>query len=120
MIEIAYLKERDKIKTIPKEVQEIIEGILQILDAEYSSSRNKYEDDGGFVIVIEKDVDFEELKRNTYINCKEVIAEYVDKIVCSNGEIYTNSLILCNNDYAISLIIPLDLTPQNLKDYMVD
>lgn len=110
MIEIVYLKEKGKIKIIPKEVQEIIERILQILDAEYSSIINKHEDEG----------DFEELKMNTYINFKEVIAEYVDNIVCSNGEIYTNSLILCNSDYAISLIIPLDLTPQNLKDYMVD
>lgn len=115
MIEIAYLKEKDKMKTIPKEVQKIIEGILQILDAEYSSSRNKYEDDGGFVIVIEKEGDFEELKMNTYINCNEVIAGYVDKIVFNNGEIYTNSLILSNNDYTKSLIIPLDLIPQNLN-----
>lgn len=120
MIEIANLKEKDKIKTMPKEVQEIIEGILQILDAEYGSSRDKYEEDGGFVIVVDKKEDFEEIKNKTYINCNEVIAEYVDKIVCSNGEIYTNSLLLCNNDYAISLIIPLDLIPQNLKDYMVD
>lgn len=48
-----------------------------------------------------------------------VIPEFVDKILCSNGEVYTNSLILCNNDYAISLLIPIKLTPQNLKDYMI-
>ena len=47
-------------------------------------------------------------------------SEYVDKIVCNNGEVYTNSLIICNNDYAISIIIPIELTPQNLKDYMID
>ncbi|WP_346962242.1 hypothetical protein [Clostridium sp.] len=120
MVEIAYEREKEIFKTMPQEVQEIIEGILQILDKEYGSSRNKYEDDGGYIIVVDKTEDFEELKSKTHINCNEVIAEYVDNIVCSNGEIYTNSLILCNNDYAISLIIPLDLTPQNLKDYMVD
>lgn len=120
MIEITYSREQDTIKDLPHDVQEVIQGILQILYKEYGANRNKYEDNGGYVIVIEKEGDFEELKRNTYINCKEVIAEYVDKIVCSNGEIYTSSLILCNNNYAISLIIPLDLTPQNLKDYIVD
>lgn len=36
MIEIAYLKEKNKIKAMPKEVQEIIEGILQILDEQSS------------------------------------------------------------------------------------
>lgn len=120
MIEIAYLREDSKIKTMPQEVQETILGILQILDTEYGDNRNKYEDDGGYIVVVEKEEDFKEIKDKTYIECDNVIAEYVDKIVCSNGEIYTNSLILCNNDYAISYIVPLELTPQNLKDYIID
>ncbi|WP_279287125.1 hypothetical protein [Clostridium beijerinckii] len=40
-------------------------------------------------------------------------------MVCSNGETYTNPLIICNNDFDISLIIPVELTPQNLKDYVI-
>ncbi|NRT72455.1 hypothetical protein [Clostridium beijerinckii] len=40
-------------------------------------------------------------------------------MVCSNGGTYTNPLIICNNDFAISLIIPVELTPQNLKDYVI-
>lgn len=120
MIEIAYSRERGIVKSMPQEAQEIIEGILEILDTEYGAYRNKYEDDGGYVVIIQKEEDFKELKEKTYIDCNEVIAEYVDKIVCCNGEVYTNSLIICNNDYAISLIIPMELTPQNLKDYMID
>lgn len=79
-----------------------------------------YKDDGRDVIVVENKEDFDVIKDKTYIECDTIIAEYVDKIICDNGEIYTNSLILCNNDYAISIIIALDLTPQNLKDYMID
>lgn len=120
MIEVSYLREQEKLKFLPKEVQETIQGILQILDTEYGADRNKYEDDGGYVIVVERKEDLEEIKGRTYIDCDSVIAEYVDKIVCSDGEIYTNSLMLCNNDYAISLIIPMEITPQNLKDYMID
>lgn len=120
MIEIAYSKEKEIFRNMPQEVQETVREILQILDSEYGADRNKYEDDGGYVIVVEKKEDFKELKNKTYIDCNTVIAEYVDKIVCSNGEVYTNSLILCNNDYAISIIIPLELIPQNLKDYMID
>lgn len=119
MIEIAYLKEKDKIKAMPQEVQEIILEILHVLESEYGKDR-RYEDDGGYVVILEKEEDFEELKGKAYIDCKDVIPEYVDKILCSNSEAYTNSLILCNNDYAISLIIPMELTPQNLKDYMID
>ncbi|WP_238881767.1 hypothetical protein [Clostridium sp. YIM B02551] len=120
MIEITHSREKGILKSMPQEAQEAIEGILEILDTEYGADRNSYEDDGGYVVVIEKEEDFKELKDKTYIDCDEVIAEYVDKIVCSNGETYTNSLVICNNDYAISLIIPLELTPQNLKDYMID
>lgn len=120
MLEVSCLREKERLKNLPREVQEIVLGILQILDIEYGANRNKYEDGGGYVVIIEKEEDFKGLKDKTYIDCNEVIAEYVDKTVCSNGEIYTNSLIICNSDYAISLIIPLELTTQNLKDYMIE
>lgn len=118
MIEIAYLKEEDRIKLMPQEIRETVLGILTVLESEYGKDR-KYEDDGGYVVILEKKEDFKELRNKSYIDCDDVIAEYVDKIVCSNGETYTNSLIICNNDYAISLIMLLELTPQNLKDYMI-
>lgn len=120
MIEVSHLSEKERLKALPHEVPENIQGILQILDTEYGADRDKYEDDGGYVLVVEKDVDFQEIKDKVYIDCNDAIAEYVDQIICNNGEIFTNSLILCNNDYAISLIIPMELTPQNLKDYMID
>lgn len=119
MKEIAHLREKYKIKSMPQEVQKTIQGILKILDTEYGTDRNKYENDGGYVIVVEKDTDFHEIKYKAYIDCEDVIPEFVDKILCSNGEVYTNSLILCNNDYAISLIIPMELTPENLKSYII-
>ena len=82
-----------------------IEGILTILDEEYGLHRDQYKDDGGYVIVIEEEADFQIVKEKTHIDVKNVIVEYVDKIECSNGKVYTSSLILCNNDYSISLII---------------
>ncbi|PPK45557.1 hypothetical protein [Clostridium algidicarnis] len=47
MIETAYLTEKQVLKIIPQEVHETTQGILQILDSEYGSQRNKYEDAGG-------------------------------------------------------------------------
>lgn len=120
MIEVSHLNEKESLRGLPQEIQETIQGILQILDTEYGVYRDKYKDDGGYVIVVDKDSDFQEIKNKEYIDCNDVIPEYVDKIVCSSGEIFTNSLILCNNDYAISLIIPIELVSQNLKDYMID
>lgn len=120
MLEIAYLREKYKIKLMPQEIQLTILDILDVLDSEYGADRDKYEDDGGYLVVIEKKEDLKELKDKKYIDCDDVIPEYVDRIVCSSGEVYTNSLIICNNDYTITLIIPMELTSQNLKDYMFD
>ena len=120
MKEIAYLKQEKLIKEMPLELQKTILKIIEILDLEYGANRNKYKDDGGYVIIVERNEDFEELKNKRNIECNRIIPEYVDKIVCSNGKVYTSSLVLCNNDYGITLIAPLELTPQNLKDYMID
>lgn len=118
MIEITYLKEEKEIETIPIEVREVIKGILKILEDEYGVDRDKYNDNGGYVIVVESEEDFKEILEKTYINCNDIIPEYVYRIECEDGSIYTNSFILCNNDYSISLIIPLELTAQNLRSYM--
>lgn len=120
MIEIAYLRESEKLNGMPREVQETIQGILRILDTEYGAERKQYEDNGGYVIVVESKEDLEKVKEKTYIDCNNTIAEYVDKIECNNGKVLTNSLIMCNSDYTISLIIPMELTPQNIINYMID
>lgn len=120
MVEVLCLLEKEKFRTMPQEVKAVIKKILRILDTEYGADRDKYENNGGYVILVDKKEDLNEIKHKIYIDCDNVIPEYVDKIVCINGEVYTNSLILCNNDYSISLIIPLELTPQNLKNYIID
>lgn len=61
MIKIVFKKELNKVKLIPHEVQKVIEGILKILDIEYGSDKY-YEDDGGYVVVIEKSRGFRRAK----------------------------------------------------------
>ena len=118
MIEITYLREMKKVQELPIEVQEVMKGILEILDSEYGAYRDKYADNGGYVVVAESIEDFKEIQKKTNIDVNDIIVEYVDKIECSNGKVYTNSLVLCNNDYSISLIIPFEITPENLLNQM--
>lgn len=118
MIEIAYLREVEKVQGLPIEVQEVIKGILEILDSEYGADRDKYADNGGYVVVIESIDDFKEIQKKTNIDINDVIVEYVDKILCANGNVYTNSLVLCNNDYSISLVMPFEIIPENLLKQM--
>lgn len=118
MIEITYLKEMERVQVLPIEVQEVIKGILEILDSEYGADRDKYTYNGGYVIVAENIEDFEEIQNKTNIDVNDVIVEYVDKILCVYGKVYTNSLVLCNNDYSISLIMPFEIMPKNLLEQM--
>lgn len=118
MIEITYLREIEKVKVLPIEVQELIKGILEILDSEYGADRDKYSDDGGYVVVVESIEDFKEIQKKTNIDVNDVIVEYVDKIICTNGKVYIHSLVLCNNDYSISLLIPFEILPENLLNQM--
>lgn len=118
MIELTHLKEINKSDRLPKEVQENIEGILSILDEEYGADRDQYKDDGGYVIVVEDESDFQIIKEKAHINIDDVIVEYVDKIECSNGKVYTSSLVLCNNDYSVSLVIPFEITTKNILNQM--
>ncbi|MGY5218440.1 hypothetical protein [Clostridium butyricum] len=118
MIELTHLVEKHKVDKLPVEVQENIEGILTILDEEYGEDRDKYKDDGGYVIVVEDEADFQIVKEKTHIDVNDVIVEYVDKIECSNGKVYTISLVLCNNDYSISLVIPFQIMPVNFISQM--
>ena len=95
-----------------------IKGILEILDSEYGADRDKYSDNGGYVVVVESIEDFKEVQKKTNIDVNDIIVEYVDKIVCACGKVYTNSLALCNNDYSISFVMDFDLMPENLIKQM--
>ncbi len=118
MIEITYLREMEKAQALPTEVQEVIKGILEILDSEYGVNRDKYADNGGYIVVVESIEDFEEIQKKANIDVNDVIVEYGDKIICDGGKVYTNSLVLCNNDYSISLIMPFEIMPENLLKQM--
>ena len=89
MIEITYLREMQKVQTLPIEVQEVIKGILVILDSEYGADRDKYADNGGYVVVVESSEDIKEMQKKTNIDVNDIIFEYVDKIVCACGKVYT-------------------------------
>lgn len=117
MIELVHLEEMNKVRMLPSEVQNNIQSILTTIDEAYGEDRDK-DDDRGYVVVVEEEDDFELIKKNTNIIIENVIVEYVDLVKCSNGKVYTSSLVLCNNDYSISFIIPLEITPKNILKQM--
>jgi len=121
MIKIGFTREVDKLENLPKEVINAIEGITATLVKYYGDDRNIDEDMGGYISVIKTEEELYELK-NDNMDVWESYPEYVDRIVVKNDkdnvEDWTNSLILCNNDFAISIIMPISITPQNFIDEM--
>ena len=70
------------------------------------------------MVIVENADEFKDILERMHIDINTVIVEYVDKIPCMDGKVYANSLVLCNNDYSISLIIPFEIMPENLLKQM--
>ncbi|MGH4049991.1 MAG: hypothetical protein ACREVX_01355 [Clostridium sp.] len=117
MMKIANKIEAGALKNLPVEVIAKVLKISTILDENYGEVRdaNIY---GGYVLVVENKEDIKKLNDEIAIDVADVIPEYVDLIECSDGGKYTSSLILCNNDFAIVLIMELSLTSKELLAYM--
>lgn len=116
MIKIAHRNEIVTIKHLPIEVTNVVSGIATVLDDNYGINRDVEHDLGGYILIAENKKDVEEIRK--IVDLEHNLPEYVDLISCSNSKSYTNSLMLLNSDYSISLLIPLNLTPKELLDYM--
>ena len=118
MIKLAYLREMEKVKELPQEIKDNISKTLEILDSSYGKNRNS-NSFGGYVLILESKEDFSKINETLYTDLeKEAIPEFVDLITCSDGEVYTASLVLSNSDFGITYIMPLKMLPDNLKDYI--
>jgi hypothetical protein len=70
-------KDSEKIKGLfPIEVISEVTNILKILDENYGSDREIYEDDGGYICIIENNKDVEELKSKYELDLYEAIQEH--------------------------------------------
>ena len=113
MIELVNVKDMDKVKHLPTEVQEGVLEALQVLDEDYGVDRD-YKIKGGFVAVIEALEDFEMFMEFNLDFAKEsVIVEYQD--VLANDE-FTMSLLLIGDNYQIVVVTPKEFSDfENVK-----
>lgn len=116
MIKITNKNETADISNIPDEVVAKAIEIAAILDDNYGSERDAEHDLGGYILVAETVEDVEAIREQA--DLEHNLPEYVDLITCSNGDSYTNSLMILSSDYSISLLIPLELTPKELLMHM--
>lgn len=117
MLKIAHVSEVQGL-TLPAEVVAVIREAVTILDTEYGENREADDDLGGYVLVIEAAEELEQLQ-DFRIDIAANVPEYVDVIACSDGQVYTSSMIMLNSDFSIVVIIPMKFlmsTGWTLKD----
>lgn len=97
-----YLKEQlVELINYPEEVIKSISETIDILNENYGENRDVDKDLGGYVLVVESISDVKELKNGML---KDILSEYKDKIICSEGVNYTSSLFLLSSDFSIVVI----------------
>ncbi|MDK0571843.1 hypothetical protein P6O23_13045 [Clostridium perfringens] len=97
-----YSKEQLKqLKEYSIEVIKSISETIDILNESYGENRNLDKNLGGYVLVVENIEDVKELKVGIL---KDILPEYKDEIICSEGFNYTSSLFLLSSDFSIVVI----------------
>lgn len=88
------------------EVIKSISETIEILNENYGENRNVDKDLGGYVLVVENIEEVKELKNGIL---KEILPEYTDEIICSEGVNYTSSLFLLSSDFSVVVIAEKEL-----------
>ncbi|HAT4104789.1 TPA: hypothetical protein I9Z31_002207 [Clostridium perfringens] len=103
-----YLKKQlGDLSNYPIEVIQSISEIIEILNENYGENRNVDKDLGGYVLMVESIDDVKELKNGML---KDILPEYTDEIICSEGVNYTSSLFLLSSDFSVVVIADEELS----------
>ncbi|MDM0469902.1 hypothetical protein QTG95_11305 [Clostridium perfringens] len=101
MKKIYLKKELGELSNYTIEVIKIISEAINILNENYGENRNVDKDLGGYVLIVESIEDVKELKNGML---KDILPEYTDEIICSEGVNYTSSLFLLSSDFSVVVI----------------
>ncbi|MCX0358908.1 hypothetical protein ACSXAS_14675 [Clostridium perfringens] len=103
-----YLKKQlEELSDYHVEVIKSISETIEILNENYGENRDVDKDLGGYVLVVESLEDVKELKNGML---KDILPEYTDEIICSEGVNYTSSLFLLSSDFSVVVIAEEELS----------
>lgn len=103
-----YLKKQlGELRNYPIEVIKSIFENIDILNENYGENRNVDKDLGGYILVVENLEDVKEIKSGML---KDILPEYTDEIICSEGVKYTSSLFLLSSDFSVVVIADEELS----------
>lgn len=117
MIKIGHVREVGCLKgRYPEPVVTEVRRMAMFLDENYGDDRDVDSDFGGYLLVIETIEDLDRLS-DIYLDVDDLIPEYCD-VIRTDDVCYTNSLIIINSEYSISLFMRIELTPLSLQAYI--
>ena len=85
----------------PITVADETERVIAVLDENYDNGK------GGFVAVVENELDLEELKKY-HLDCQTDVCEFAD-VLGDSG--FVSVLYLVGTEFAITVIMPLSIKP---------
>lgn len=102
-------------KSVPSSIHTELLSLVMRLDAEYGADRDPM-DEGGYAVVITDAVDLAALR--TIIDIDNHPCEWAHR-VGKEGD-YCNCLVILNDDYSISLFIPVAIAPKTILEELED
>lgn len=106
---VGTARETDALKSkLPDEVFETLVWAVGILDYEYGKERN-YLKVGGYYLVAETAADV--LAMKGFVDFENHPCEWAN--LSKNGS-YVSALYLMNNDFSITLLLPVDIAPESI------
>ena len=110
MYRIGKVSEMKQIKgKVPLAVYQEVLRIVSVLDKYYGEDRDIYKNDGGFVFIAENKSDLNYFIDN-HIDPRK--GSYEDIRIIADDMQYFNIFFLCNNEFSINLIFPVNLMPE--------
>lgn len=107
-MKMIYLKEQlRELSNYPKKIIKFIKELISLINENYGENRDVNKDLGGYVLVVESLEDIKELKNGML---KDMLPEYIDKIICSEGVNYNSSLFLLSSDFLVLVIVDEELS----------
>ncbi|MDM0611610.1 hypothetical protein QTH09_11295 [Clostridium perfringens] len=92
---------------VGEEIKQDIQQVIEIINENYGENRDVDKDLGGYVLIVESIEDVKELKNGML---KDILPEYTDEIICSEGVNYTSSLFLLSSDFSVVVIADEELS----------
>ena len=111
MYRIGKVSEMKQVKgKIPVTIYQEVLRIVSVLDKYYGEDRDIYQNDGGFVFIAENKSDLKYFIDN-HIDPRKGSYEDI-RIISAESMQYFNVFFLCNNEFSINLIFPVNLMPE--------